>query len=274
MTATALCQVALGGGPTPRAYHSTTRVGSALFVFGGQTYMHTSGGAESVLGDLPIFDLVRMAWETRDSRGNPPRPRYWHTATLVGGSIVIAGGYTGTRSLSDVHLLDTEAMAWSSPPLSSPLPPLACHSATLVGGRLYLFGGMAVTLDDAGASCVEQPRSRASRVEYHEDVHSIDCGEMSEAGTALRGRHGNPSSSVCAQCPEARVVGAPRPLDEVSTLDLEGLGTWHSVQVPGEAPAPVYGHSATLVGSKVVVFGGWDGSSPLNSAHVLDTTLL
>mmetsp|Transcript_28113 Transcript_28113/g.83755 ORF Transcript_28113/g.83755 Transcript_28113/m.83755 type:complete len:233 (+) Transcript_28113:382-1080(+) len=232
--------------------------------------MHTSGGAESVLGDLPIFDLVRMAWETRDSRGNPPLRRYWHTATLVGGSIVIAGGYTGTRSLSDVHLLDTEAMAWSSPPLSSPLPPLACHSATLVGGRLYLFGGMAVTLDDAGAS----------RVEYHEDVHSIDCGEMSVQRVRRRG-----AAPAARAYHEAALVGgyllvlggwngSPRPLDEVSTLDLEGLGTWHSVQVPGEAPAPVYGHSATLVGSKVVVFGGWDGSSPLNSAHVLDTTLL
>ena len=46
------------------------------------------------------------------------------------------------------------------------------------------------------------------------------------------------------------------------------------MQVPGEAPAPVYGHSATLIGSKVVLFGGWDGVSPLNTVHVLDTAKL
>jgi hypothetical protein len=68
--------------------------------------------------------------------------------------------------------------------------------------------------------------------------------------------------------------GMAHGLNELSTLDLEGLGSWYSVQVPGHAHAAVYGHSATLIGSKVVMFGGWDGVSPLNSVHVLDTTLL
>merc|ERR1719181_1881 len=30
-------RVALGKGPSPRSYHTATRVGSAVFVFGGQT---------------------------------------------------------------------------------------------------------------------------------------------------------------------------------------------------------------------------------------------
>ena len=46
------------------------------------------------------------------------------------------------------------------------------------------------------------------------------------------------------------------------------------LQVPGHAPPAVYGHTATLIGSKVVVFGGWDGVAPLNTLHVLDTTQL
>ena len=69
--------------------------------------------------------------------------------------------------------------------------------------------------------------------------------------------------------------GAAQPLAELNTLDLEGLGSWYSVQVPGQAPPAVYGHSATLIGnSKVVTFGGWDGVSPLNTVSVLDTATL
>ena len=63
-------------------------------------------------------------------------------------------------------------------------------------------------------------------------------------------------------------------LGEVSTLDIDGLGSWYTVKVPGQSPPSVYGHSATLIGSKVVLFGGWDGVSPLNSVHVLDTAKL
>ena len=68
--------------------------------------------------------------------------------------------------------------------------------------------------------------------------------------------------------------GAACGLDKVSTLDIDGLGSWYTVDVPGQSPPAVYGHSATLIGSKVVLFGGWDGVSPLNTVHVLDTAKL
>ena len=46
------------------------------------------------------------------------------------------------------------------------------------------------------------------------------------------------------------------------------------LQVPGQAPAGVYGHSATVIGTNIVIFGGWDGITPMNSVNVLDTSLL
>ena len=61
---------------------------------------------------------------------------------------------------------------------------------------------------------------------------------------------------------------------ELATLDLDGLGSWARVQVPGQAPPGVYGHSLTVIGTNLVVFGGWDGISPLNAVNVLDTSLL
>ena len=48
-------RVALGKGPVERAYHTTTRVGSSLFIFGGSTAK--KAGESGILGDMPIFDL-------------------------------------------------------------------------------------------------------------------------------------------------------------------------------------------------------------------------
>jgi len=219
-------RVALGKGPVARSYHSATRVGSAIFVFGGQT--EKQQGASSVLGDMPVFDLVRMTWETRDARGKQPRPRYWHTSSLVNGKLFIAGGHSGSKSLADVHVLDTESMLWSEPQLlGSPLPPIASHSATLVGERLYFFGGMSVTLDDEGGS----------HIEYLDDVHVLDCESMNLQ--RLRRRGTQPAARAYH---EATLVGGyllvlggwsgkNQPLEDLSTLDLEGLGSWYSVQV-------------------------------------------
>jgi len=263
-------RVSLGKGPEPRAYHTTTRVGTSLYVFGGQA--EKRGGTSGILGDMPVFDLVRMTWEACDARGKQPRPRYWHTATLLDAKLFIFGGYSGTKSLSDVHILDTEAMLWSQPAIFGDIPPaLSNHSCTLVGQRLYVFGGMTIAPNEAGESFIK----------YSCDVQVLDCDTMT--WERLRRRGTQPAGRAYH---EAVLVGGyilllggwsgqAQGLSELSTLDLGGIGpTWYSVRVPGQAPPAVYGSSATPIGSKVVLFGGWDGVSPLSAVHVLDTTLL
>ena len=68
--------------------------------------------------------------------------------------------------------------------------------------------------------------------------------------------------------------GSCESLQTISTLDLDGLGTWATVHVPGQPPNGLYGHTATVIGSNILLFGGWDGVSPLASVNVLDTTKL
>ena len=113
-------RVALGKGPTNRAYHTTTRVGTALFIFGGATAK--KAGESGLLGDLCIFDLVRMAWETRDVRGKKPRSRSMHSAELAEGKLFIYGGSDGTKTLSDINVLDVGTMLWSQPACTGSVP--------------------------------------------------------------------------------------------------------------------------------------------------------
>lgn len=39
----------------------------------------------------------------------------------------------------------------------------------------------------------------------------------------------------------------------------------------GELPSPRAGHTMTIVGTKVIIFGGGDGNRVLNDVHFLDT---
>ena len=48
-------------------------------------------------------------------------------------------------------------------------------------------------------------------------------------------------------------------------MDMDELDWWQPSSV-GEAPGMRYGHSMTYVGSgHFLIFGGWDGTRPLNS---------
>jgi len=262
-------RVALGKGPTPRAYHTSTRVGSGLYIFGGSTAK--KAGESGLLGDLVIFNLVSMAWESKDVRGKKPRSRFMHSAELSDGKLFVYGGSDGTKSLSDVNVLDVTTMLWSQPQVSGSIPPgLQAHSCTLVGDRLFLVGGMTVSSDEKAHSFIK----------YSNDVYVLSTDSMEWMRLQQRGELPKPRSyHASAVVGNFLVVlggwsGACENLSTLSTLDLDGLGTWASVTVPGQPPAGVYGHTATVLGSNILLFGGWDGVSPLSAVNVLDTTKL
>ncbi|EFJ04462.1 hypothetical protein SELMODRAFT_432392, partial [Selaginella moellendorffii] len=127
--------------PSPRDSHSSTAVRSKLYVFGG-----TNG--TSPLNDLFVLDNATNTWGKPDVFGDVPAPREGHSVSLIGDNLFVFGGYTfvwkkisttgvsptpqdrhtcssykncfvvmggedgGNVYLNDVHILDTETMAW------------------------------------------------------------------------------------------------------------------------------------------------------------------
>ncbi|EFJ04564.1 hypothetical protein SELMODRAFT_432298 [Selaginella moellendorffii] len=73
--------------PSPQDSHSSTAVGSKLYVFGG-----TDG--TSPLDDLFVLDNATNTWGKPDVFGDVPALREGHSASLIGDNLFVIGGYT------------------------------------------------------------------------------------------------------------------------------------------------------------------------------------
>jgi len=264
-------RVALGLGPEKRAFHTTARVGAQLFIFGGSTNARHKGSGPVLLCDMAVFDLVRMAWDTRDIRGRHPRARNMHTAAFISSKLFVVGGFDGAESLDDTHVLDMETMLWSQPKCEGTvLPHLQAHASWVVGHRLFLLGGCSVRLDEKGHS----------HSKFNDEVFSLNTESMFWERVRKQGHQPVGRAFAAVVAIESFLIllggwsGHSEKLSELATLDLDGPGSWAILQVPGHVPAGVYGHSANVVGTNIVLFGGWDGISPMNTVHVLDTSIL
>ncbi|EFJ05979.1 hypothetical protein SELMODRAFT_431101 [Selaginella moellendorffii] len=160
-----------GTHPSPRDSHSSTAVGSKLYVFGG-----TDG--TSPLNDLFVLDTATTTWGKPDVFDDVPAPREGHSASLIGDNLFVFGGYTfvwkkisttgvsliprdghtcsfykncfivmggedsGNAYLNDVYILDTETMAWQEVKTTGvELMLRAGHTTISHGKYLVVFGG-------------------------------------------------------------------------------------------------------------------------------------
>lgn len=97
-----------------RLSHTSTQVGSYLFIIGGhngQTYAQ----------DVLLFNLTTLAWESKVPKGNAPPGRGYHVAVLHDARIIISGGYNGVSVFDDLWCLDLGAGAYL-PQVVSPVP--------------------------------------------------------------------------------------------------------------------------------------------------------
>lgn len=128
--------------PVGRAEHSACKTGTnEVTIFGGWATKPTN--------EMWAFNYVDMEWRVAVSSGIQPRPRYRHTAEVVGLRMYILGGSDNAEDVSEnakylsVHELSLETMQWSHPNVTGSNPfPRSGHSSTVIGAQsVAIFGG-------------------------------------------------------------------------------------------------------------------------------------
>ncbi|KAG1744459.1 hypothetical protein EDB19DRAFT_1894578 [Suillus lakei] len=129
--------------PAPRRAHTAVLYNGKIYIFGG-------GNGLTALNDLWTLDVSRLdptsqsvgglRWSLVETQGEPPAPRGYHTANLVGNVMIVVGGSDGRECFSDVWCLHLDTLIWTR--LNLPLSHRRLsHTSTQVGSCLFIVGG-------------------------------------------------------------------------------------------------------------------------------------
>lgn len=240
-------------GPCPRAFHVAVAIDCHMFIFGGR-----SGGKR--LGDFWVLDTDIWQWSELTSFGDLPSPRDFAAASAIGiRKIVMYGGWDGKKWLSDVYLLDTISLEWTELSVTGSLPPPRCgHTATMLEKRLLVYGGRGgggPIMGDLWAlkGLIEEENETPgwTQLKLPGQPPSPRCGHTVTSGghhLLLFGGHGTGGWLSRYDVYHNDCVV----LDRVSVQ-------WRRLPTTNEPPATRAYHSMTCIGSRFLLFGGFDG---------------
>ncbi|XP_064645682.1 RING finger protein B-like isoform X2 [Lineus longissimus] len=232
----------------------------------------------------PSMGLVKMEVESLNEmirgtvhpinykRGSHPTHRWGHSLTLIhdNQALLIGGQGDKQQMCKDaVWLFDTDSKKWTSdtPASEGQRPELRMgHSATYdpTVRCVYIYGG-------------------SKNKKWFNDVHMLDLDEwkwqlVKASGKApTRAYH---SSTLFRH--EMWVFGGiyprPDPQPDASSAEINIFSpleeSWYTPIVNGTKPAPRSGHSATVIGDQLVIFGGWDFPLCFNDLYILDMSIV
>ncbi|OGF14524.1 MAG: hypothetical protein A2W00_04145 [Candidatus Eisenbacteria bacterium RBG_16_71_46] len=256
--------LALAGSPpsarySPAAIYDPVR--DRLVVFGGND-------GSGLRNDVWALSLAGSpAWSTLAPAGSLPVARYQHAAVYdpMRDRLVVFGGYDGTSLRNDVWELSLAGSpAWSALAPAGSLPSTRYLHAAIydpVRDHLVVFGGY-----DGS---------------YRNDVWALSLAG-SPAWSALAPA-GNPPSARCFHTAiydpvrDRMVVfggfdaSAPHYRNDVWALSLSGSPAWSALAPAGTPPSARIWHTAVYdpVRDRMVVFGGYDGTSLRNDVWAL-----
>ncbi|KAJ8756312.1 hypothetical protein K2173_025124 [Erythroxylum novogranatense] len=242
-------------GPSPRAFHVAVSIDCHMFIFGGRS------GAKR-LGDFWVLDTDIWQWSELTSFGDLPSPRDFAAASSIGNrKIVMYGGWDGKKWLSDVYVLDTISLEWIELSVIGALPPPRCgHTATMVEKRLLVYGGrggggpiMGDLWALKGLIEEENEASGWTQLRLPGQAPSARCGHTITSGghyLLLFGGHGTGGWLSRYDIYHNDCIV----LDRVSAQ-------WKRLPTGGDPPPARAYHSMTCVGSRYLLFGGFDGKS-------------
>ncbi|KAI6083579.1 galactose oxidase [Hypoxylon rubiginosum] len=256
----------VSGAPhTPLRAHTTTLVGSNVYVFGGCD-------SRACFNELYVLDADSFHWSSPHVSGDVPVPLRAMTCTAVGKKLVVFGGGDGPAYYNDVYVLDTVNFRWHRPRIVGDRTPSArrAHTACLYKNGVYMFGG-----GDGVRALNDIWRLDVT------DVHKMSWKLVSGPSTATSSNGGTPTKDIGR--PKARgyhtanMVGSKLIIyggsdggecfNDVWVYDVD-TGAWKSVHIP--VTFRRLSHTSTIVGSYLFVVGGHDGNEYSNDVLLLN----
>ncbi|KAF4524803.1 hypothetical protein B566_EDAN010178 [Ephemera danica] len=235
-----------GPTPKPRHGHRAVAIKDLMVVFGG--------GNEGIVDELHVFNT-----------GEIPPGCAAYGFVVDGTRILVFGGMVEYGKYSN-ELYELQASRWEwkrlkpKPPKSGILPCARLgHSFTLIGNKVYLFGGLANDSDD--------PKNNIPR--YLNDLYTLELRSNSAVVWDMPNTYGQPPppreshTSVSYTDPNtgrSRLViyggMSGCRLGDLWFLDVDTM-SWNKPIISGIPPLPRSLHSSTLIGKRMLVFGGW-----------------
>ena len=192
-----------------------------------------------------------------------PPPRGGHSACYLPQiqQLVLFGGSSEEGHNNELFYLSALNGKWSnmSHLQNGEVPaPRYAHTMSVVLNKLVLFGGFDAT-------------------NFFGDVHVLDPNNQRWKQMPINSLE-KPAARYAHSCValgDKLVVfggfGANKQIyNDLWVLDVWN-GNWVKPELQGEAPPPRGYHTASLVGHKIVIYGGKNGSIYYNDCHVLDT---
>lgn len=228
--------LSITGAPTARWTHTTAWSGTEMYVWGGD------GGA--TLNTGARYNPSTNTWSTITTTG-APSARADMASVWTGSKFVVWGGRTGTNLNTAVNSGGRfDGTAWTNTSTVSAPGVRSLHSAVWTGSEMIVWGGQSNgttylanggrynPIADSWTSMTAGSQTRSAHTAVWTGTQMIVWGGYTTGTTLLNN-------------------------GDRWTL---GSNTWAATSTSGPVPSPRHGHTAIWTGSKMIVWGGYDGS--------------
>lgn len=152
-------------------------------------------------------------------------------------------------------------------------PAVSGHTCTTVGKKMIVFGGEMASGFSNAVYVLNTDVERIVDVTGDgkaERVSTMVWSLAETTGEAPTPRRGHSATLLFSKLYIFGGVGEDRRrLNDLFVLDCETLA-WSRPETSGDVPDPRDGHTMTLVGNKLMVFGGWNGRDYFSDVSSLD----
>lgn len=256
--------------PALRA-HTTTIIGSNIYVFGGCD-------SRACFNDLYVLDADAFHWSQPYVSGEIPAPLRAMTCTAVGKKLVIFGGGDGPAYYNDVYVLDTVNFRWTKPRILGDRVPSKrrAHTACLYKNGIYVFGGGdgVRALNDIWRLDVSDLSKMSWRLISHPSDDGTSKVARSPGGSTVAGKDLRPKARGyhTANIVDGKLIifggsDGGECFNDVWLYDIE-THAWKDTPVSGTFRR--LSHTATVVGSYLFIIGGHDGTEYSNDVLLLN----